>query len=267
MHVFASLTWHSTVSSPGEFRITQNKATPVLCCCFIQALLWASQVGQQQRYRSGQPCFTKSKSTLSSTTECRAASEGCQTAIGKTCSVTVMKNYFCYTTDLLGSSLQSPLTLDIIMQNIKNQNQTKHTPPKPRMSLASLQNLPEKLCVIHNNAISMVLNSTMAKQQVENRAFVYTHRIPTHPYFETASQGPRGEMKGWMPFFFLLQREFLHLSIVNYVQATSKIIILPQKKKNSVCSPPLSYSVFSLFFAAGFPYISSRCATELQTCS
>lgn len=30
MRVFASLTWHSTVSSPGEFKITQNKVTPVL---------------------------------------------------------------------------------------------------------------------------------------------------------------------------------------------------------------------------------------------
>lgn len=82
----------------------------------------------------------------------------------------------------------------------------------------------------------MVLNSTMAKQQVENRAvvhlgFVYTHRIPTHPYFEAASQGPRGDgMKGWMFWvFFFLQREFLHLSVVNYVQATSKIITLLQK--------------------------------------
>lgn len=68
----------------------------------------------------------------------------------------------------------------------------------------------------------MILNFTMAKQQFENRAFVllgfvYTHRIPTHPYFEAASQGLRGEMKGWMAFFFfLLQREFLNLSLVNF---------------------------------------------------
>lgn len=58
----------------------------------------------------------------------------------------------------------------------------------------------------------MVLNSTMAKQQVENRAvvhlgFVYTHRISTHPYFEAASQGPRGEVKGWMFWVFFLSPE------------------------------------------------------------
>lgn len=101
VHVFASLVWCSTVSSPGEFRNSHNKATPVLCfCCFIQDLLQVSQVGQQQHYRFGQPCFTKS-----STAECRAVSKRCRIAIWKTCSVTLTKNYFCYTTDLLALSL------------------------------------------------------------------------------------------------------------------------------------------------------------------
>lgn len=120
-------------------------------------------------------------------------------------------------------------------------------PIKAHINSCQSQNLHEKLCVIRKNAISMVLNSTMAKQQVENRAFVhlgfvYTHRFPTHPYFEAASQDP--EEKWRDGFLFFPSPKGISSSQHNYVQATSKIIILLQKKLAFVPHPShIQYSV------------------------
>lgn len=53
----------------------------------------------------------------------------------------------------------------------------------------------------------------MAKQQVENGAFVhlgfvYTHRIPTHPYIEAVSQDPEEKWRDGFLFFSFSKGNF-----------------------------------------------------------
>lgn len=108
------------------------------------------------------------------------------------------------------------------------------------------------MSVIHSNVISMVWNSTVRscgsnslKSGLLFICFLFTHAIPIYPPIPWGGQRRNEGMWREMLFFFLplLQMEFPNLSVDEYVQAVTKIIILLKKIKASVFSQgvPLNF--------------------------